>query len=758
MGERTTNRESARIDDQVYPLISVIIPVRNEAESIGAVIESLLQQDYANDSYEIVVVDGESEDDTREVVESFASRHPQISLLNNPRRLSSAGKNIGVESSRGDIVLFVDGHCHLPSPELLREVARLYLEDRERVLCRPQPLEYPGNNPFQSAVAACRATVWGHGLDSTIYAEEEGEVDPTTSGAAYPRELFRKIGHLDENFDACEDVEFNYRCHRAGYIGFTSPRLKICYQPRRSLAQLFRQMYRYGLGRFRFLLKHPESFTPWQLAPVILTLLLPLTMLALFTGDPWITPFLSIWLLYFLLTSVFSISIAVKRGPDLLFRCPPIFFTIHAGLGFGFLAGLGEVALRRRPTATEPPPEVADARIKVMFIIDSLPNRKAGTEKVLSSLIENLGRKTFEPILCCLHGSDNLRFQDTRSVNLGMQSFASFKALKELFYLAGFLRRQEVDLLVTFFKNANYFGTLAAKLSGRARVVSCRRNLGYWQSWRDLLLLRTINRWTEFVIANSNAVKEAVMRKEEVRTERIGVIYNGIDLQEFSNKLISKEEAKRRLGVSPETPVVGMVSNLRPVKRLHIFLESAVIILRRFPETRFFIVGEGPQRRELESLVRRLGLTDSVVFAGGTAEVAAYLSAFDVGVLSSSSEGFSNSILEYMLAGLPVVATRVGGNPEIIRYGENGYLVPPGDPRSLADKIILLLGEKGRRTTLGEKARSTVTEHFSLARMVAEFEECFLKLCAGEQIEVKVGDAEEEKTAYPGKKELGVVR
>lgn len=758
MGERTTNRESAKIDQRVYPLISVIIPVRNEADSIASVIDSLLRQDYPGDSYEIVIVDGESEDNTREVVEGFTSRHPQISLLNNPRRLSSAGKNIGVESSRGEVVLFVDGHCHLPSPELLQELARLYLEDRERVLCRPQPLDYPGNNPFQSAVAACRATSWGHGLDSTIYSEEEREVNPTTSGAAYPRELFRKISHLDESFDACEDVEFNYRCHRAGYNGFTSPKLKICYQPRRNLAQLFRQMYRYGLGRFRFLLKHPESFTPWQLAPVLLTLLLPLTVLALFASDPWITPFLSIWLVYFLLTSAFSISIAVKRGPDLFFRCPPIFFTIHAGLGFGFLAGLREVILRRRPAATESPPEVANTRIKVMFIIDSLPNRKAGTEKVLSSLIENLGRKTFEPILCCLHGSDNLRFRDTRSLNLGIQSFASFKALKELFFLAGLIRRGKVDLLVTFFKNANYFGTLAAKLAGTTRVISCRRNLGYWQSWRDLLLLRTINRWTEFVIANSNAVRDAVMRKEEVQAERIGVIYNGIDLQEFSSKLIPKEEAKRRLGVSPETPVVGTVSNLRPVKRLHIFLESAVIILRRFPETKFFIVGEGPQRGELESLARRLGLTDSVVFAGGTTEVTPYLSAFDVAVLSSSSEGFSNSILEYMLAGLPVVATRVGGNPEIIRDGENGYLVPPGDPRSMADKIMLLLGEKGQRTTLGQEARSTVRERFSLSLMVAEFEECFLKLAGGKQIEVKGGDADEERITYPGREKSEILR
>jgi succinoglycan biosynthesis protein ExoA len=758
MGERTTNREAAKIDDRVYPFISVIIPVRNEAESIGAVIESLLQQDCPNDSYEIIVVDGESEDNTREVVEGFASRHPQISLLNNPRRLSSAGKNIGVESSRGEVVLFVDGHCHLPSPELLQEVARLYLDDRERVLCRPQPLDYPGNNPFQSAVAACRATAWGHGLDSTIYAEEEGEVNPTTSGAAYPQELFRKIGHLDESFDACEDVEFNYRCHRAGYNGFISPKLKICYQPRRNSASLFRQMYRYGLGRFRFLLKHPQSFTPWQLAPALLVLLLPLTILALLAGDPWITPFLSIWLVYFLLTSAFSISIAAKHGPDLFFRSPPIFFTIHAGLGFGFLAGLGEVILGRRPTATESPTEVGTFRIKVMFIIDSLPNRKAGTEKVLSSLIENLNREVFEPILCCLHGSRNLRFQDTRSLNLGMQSFASFKALKELFYLAGFLKRREVDLLVTFFKNANYFGTLAAKLSGRTRVVSCRRNLGYWQSWRDLLLLRTINRWTEFVIANSIAVKEAVMMKEEVQAERIGVIYNGIDLQEFSNKLIPREEAKKRHGVTPQTPIVGTVSNLRPVKQLHIFLESALIISRRFPETKFFLVGEGPQRRELESLVGHLGLTDSVVFAGGTGEVAPYLSAFDVGVLSSSSEGFSNSILEYMLAGLPVVATSVGGNPEIIADGKNGYLVPPGNPRSLADKIILLLGEKELRTTLGQEALSTVRERFSLTRMLAQFEECFLKLCGGEHIKVKVGDADEERTTYPGREKSEILR
>jgi len=731
METKTVDRTAEKTEAEIYPFISVVIPVRNEGSSVGGVIESLLEQSYPHRRYEIIVVDGESEDNTKEVVENFSRQNSQIRLFNNPKRLSGAGKNIGVKNSRGEIILFVDGHCYLPGIYLLREISRLYLRDDRRVLCRPQPLDFPGNSLFQRAVAGCRATLWGHGLDSTIYSEKEGQVNPTSSGAIYPRKLFEEVGYIDESFDACEDVEFNYCCHRAGYKGFTSPKLKVCYEPRSNLVQLFRQMYRYGLGRFRLFAKHPGSFSLGQLPPVFLVLLLPLSALGLILGGIYASILLSTWGLYFSMTFIFSISVALNTGLPRLFLSPPIFFVIHLGLGCGFLAGAVETSFRRRGrrfTSNGNGQKESSSKIKVMFIIDSLRNRKAGTEKILASLIERLDRERFEPILCCLHGSDNLRFRECRSLNLELRSFASFRALKGLSALARFLKKEKVDLLVTFFKNANYFGTLAGRISGVPKIISSRRNLGYWQSGRDLLLLKIMKRWTDFVIANSGAVRDTVVKKEGVDAGKTGVIYNGIDSDEFTNRLIPREEAKRRLGLSAETPLVGTLSNFRPVKAVDIFIKSAFVVSKRFPQTKFMIVGEGPQRRDLETLVERLGIKDRVVFAGGAEEVFPYLSAFDIGVLSSSSEGFSNSILEYMLAGLPVVASGVGGNPEIIDEGENGYLVPPGEPQPLAEKIMALLGDERLRLSLGENARFKVLENFSLKRMVAEFESCFMRL------------------------------
>jgi glycosyltransferase involved in cell wall biosynthesis len=361
-------------------------------------------------------------------------------------------------------------------------------------------------------------------------------------------------------------------------------------------------------------------------------------------------------------------------------------------------------------------------------------------------LIERLDRERFEPILCCLHGSDNLRFRECRSLNLELHSFSSLGAIKRLFSLARFLKKEKVDLLVTFFKNANYFGTLAGRISGVPKIISTRRNLGYWQTKRDLLLLKIIKRWTDFVIANSSAVRDSVVKKEGVEASKIEVIYNGIDLDEFTNRLIPREEAKRKLGLSPQTPLVGTLSNLRPVKAVDIFIKSAFVVSKKFPQTKFMIVGEGPQKRDLETLVERLGMKDRVIFAGGAAEVFPYLSAFDIGVLSSLSEGFSNSILEYMLAGLPVVASVVGGNPEIVNEGENGYLVPPGEPQPLAKKIMALLEDERLRSEFGENARLKVAENFSLTRMVAEFERRFMRLCRRE------GDTDDGDVDLRGRK------
>jgi len=342
--------------------VSVVIPVRNEEAHLGAVLDDLMSQDYPRDRFEILVVDGQSTDGTREVVKRYAAENrsqesgvrsqnelPCVILLPNPGRLSSSGRNVGVRHSRGELVLFVDGHCRIPNRSLLSDSVRIMQETGAECLCRPQPLTLPGNTWFQDTVAYARATLIGHGRDSTIYATEvEGFVNPTSSGAAYRRSVFERVGLYDERFDACEDVEFNYRVYRAGIPSYLSPQLTVAYQPRSSLSGLFKQMLRYGRGRFRLMQKHKEAASLSQMVPAAFVaglMLLGAGSLASNLGR------LSLWvvlLTYAALLSRAGSSPGVAELPCRPFHLHDDPFRVRSGLlGRSFTGLGGEVAPRK---------------------------------------------------------------------------------------------------------------------------------------------------------------------------------------------------------------------------------------------------------------------------------------------------------------------------------------------------------------------------------------------------------------------------
>ena len=326
------------------PFISVVIPVRNEEAHLGAILEDLLNQDYPCERFEVLVVDGQSTDGTAAVVEHFAHlESPAVRLFQNPGRLSSAGRNIGVRESRGDFVLFIDGHCRIPNLSLLAETARILRESKAECLCRPQPLTSPGNTWFQDAVAHARATWIGHGSDSMIYTTNlEGLVNPVSSGAGYKRSVFSRVGHYDERFDACEDVEFNLRVYRAGIRSYLSPRLAIAYQPRASLAGLFRQTARYGKGRFRLMAKHKDAAGFSQLVPAAFV-----AGLVVLAGGSLVSSLVCILGLaamasYTALLLTFSVALGIRYAWRDFFVAPFIYLIIHLGFGVGYWIGAFE--------------------------------------------------------------------------------------------------------------------------------------------------------------------------------------------------------------------------------------------------------------------------------------------------------------------------------------------------------------------------------------------------------------------------------
>jgi succinoglycan biosynthesis protein ExoA len=320
------------------PFVSVIVPVRNEAAFLNRTLGQLLGQAYDPSRFEILVVDGCSTDGTRVVVRGLAAQAPNLRLLDNPRRWSSAGRNVGVRAARGDLVVIVDGHCDLDGSHYLHEVVAAFRRSGADCLGRPQPLDVDGANSFQRAVAMARSSWLGHHPASFVYSAREQLTPARSVAVAYRRSVFAAVGLFDEAFDACEDVELNHRADRAGLRCLFTPRIAARYCPRATPAGLFRQMFRYGRGRVRLLRKHPETFSLACFMPAALVVGVVLGPVLGFVW-PWLRLAYGVGLLlYGSAVALASLVLTAKaRDVRLLPWLPVAFVSLHTGAGLGVL-------------------------------------------------------------------------------------------------------------------------------------------------------------------------------------------------------------------------------------------------------------------------------------------------------------------------------------------------------------------------------------------------------------------------------------
>jgi succinoglycan biosynthesis protein ExoA len=327
------------------PDVSVVLPVLNEEKDIGRLVTEVLHQESPTAGFEILVIDGGSTDRTREIVEQLAAQHSNLRLLDNPRRLSSSGRNVGVRAARGEYVLFIDGHCVLPRQDYLVRLVELFRTTRAACLCRPQPLMYLAAYPWSQAIAAARHSPLGHNPGSDIYKSTPAFTNPRSAGAAYERQVLVALGGYDERFDACEDVEFNHRVAQAGFKSYRHPDLAVRYRPRDSLGALYQQMQRYGRGRARLLARHPSE-VPWTLLGM--TLLAILFVATAIAGDWRAALFILVLSVGFWTLAAAIESLRLAGISWSVVRITAALATIHFGLLLGFWRGLAEFKRFRR--------------------------------------------------------------------------------------------------------------------------------------------------------------------------------------------------------------------------------------------------------------------------------------------------------------------------------------------------------------------------------------------------------------------------
>jgi glycosyltransferase involved in cell wall biosynthesis len=365
-----------------------------------------------------------------------------------------------------------------------------------------------------------------------------------------------------------------------------------------------------------------------------------------------------------------------------------------------------------RADSGEPTPP-SRVPLRVCFLLDRL--LPAGTELQALSLIRHLDRAVVQPYLCLLDGEDplsrSLEPEGCPVVRLGAYALRSPKALAAGFRFARFLRRERIDILQIYFTQSATFGAVVGRLAGVPRILRVRNNVGHWLNRKLSRRFSWINRLVDRIVTNSEAGRNAVIAQEGVSPSDVVVMRNGVDFHRFpanpTRKSLQQTGPKR----------VGAVANLRRVKGLDVLLEAASRVLSIDPDVDFVIAGsdrgEENVRWELEEQAKRLGISDRVVFLGSVPDVPAFLRSLDVAVLSSRAEGTSNALIEYMAAGLPIVATAVGGNVELIRDDIDGKLVPADDPDRLARALHQVLSAPDEAARLGEAAFHSVRRRFA---------------------------------------------
>lgn len=292
--------------------------------------------------------------------------------------------------------------------------------------------------------------------------------------------------------------------------------------------------------------------------------------------------------------------------------------------------------------------------------------------------------------------------------------------LRALWWLYRYFRRSRPQIVMTHMAKAGALGRVAAWLAGvpiRVHTFHGHVLQGYFGPLRNTLFTlgeRGLGLITTRFIAVSPEIAND-LQAMGIGRGRFTVIPYGLELESFEKG--DGRSVRAELGITKDAPVVGIVGRLVPIKGVDVYLRSAAKIASTFSEVRFLVVGDGEQRQALESLAAELDLSDRVIFTGWRRDLASVYAALDVLVCSSHNEGTPLSVIEAAAAGRPTVASHVGGLPAIIADGQNGLLVPPGDPVALAEALATLIDSPETRRKLGAEARRRALEQFGLERL-----------------------------------------
>lgn len=361
-------------------------------------------------------------------------------------------------------------------------------------------------------------------------------------------------------------------------------------------------------------------------------------------------------------------------------------------------------------------------RLRVVHLVSTL--NMGGLEKVVYDLVRCRDANAIDVRVLCL-GEIGALADDFCELGISVESVGTLGKgiLLSAAAVARRLRTWPVDILHTHNPAPHIVGALACcMLRSRVRLIHTKHGRNDPKDRRKIFYNRLAASLTDVIACVSRDAADVVLEIERVRREKVQVVHNGIDLSRFSAGAVLPR-TDRPCGIH----VARLVY---PTKDQRSLLQAIRLVVDQVPTFRFLVVGDGPYRAELEQLRATLQLTENVELLGQRTDVSQLLAQSDFFVLSSLYEGLSLTLLEAAATGLPIVATRVGGNPEVVEHGVNGLLVPPKDPVKLAEAMVQLIRQPLQAGDMGRAGRAKMVEQFDLRRTVAKYETLYRQLAA----------------------------
>jgi glycosyltransferase involved in cell wall biosynthesis len=354
-----------------------------------------------------------------------------------------------------------------------------------------------------------------------------------------------------------------------------------------------------------------------------------------------------------------------------------------------------------------------------------------GAESLVLSFLEKASRDKYNLHLSSLLSRGPLLEEAARSGIPTLELDADRRGYLAAFWrLRRFMAERRIHLVHLCGLKAELLGRLAARLTGVPVVISGVWGINTWRNRYQHWLDRSTSSLTDLYIANSEAARQEVIQRVGIPADKVIVIHNGIAFEQYNSRF----DAGEKYGLDGAGPVVGTLAGLLPLKGHGDIIEAVPVIAARFPDVRFLFIGRDYMRGRLQRLVGERGLERYVTFTDFCPDVRPLLAVCDLFLLPSTSESAPVSILEAMAMRLPVVATRVGGVPELVLDGETGLLIPPRDPQALAEAVISLLENPARAGEMGRAGRRRVEQFFTLERMVAGIEEVYDRLLLAKNV------------------------